>query len=247
MLPSAATHRLSADGQHAFIDANGAFIGLGVPLLEKDASGRWRPRAQAELERLLRVGHGKHVDLGWRMAKLAAVARALDARDQSMAAIALVQAEFPALPDLAAALRMVKADGIAKYNPHVDVESRVPAGSGIGSGEWTTGGAGGTAPDGIVSGHRIVSTSTESAMPSQAVHATANGNRVVIEYVDGTMEERTGGSRTWRDNNPCAIEYGRFAREQGAIGTDGLLAIFPDEESGERAAQALLTSPNIRP
>ncbi len=106
-----------------------------MPLLERDAAGRWRPRPQSVLERLFTIGYGTRVDLGWRMTKLVNVARALNAGDRSLAAIALVQAELPPLPDLAAGARMAKADDLAKaYDPN---EPRVPPGTFEG-GQWTT-------------------------------------------------------------------------------------------------------------
>jgi len=117
------------DGVHAYLDDQGAFLGRGTPLLEKDASGRWRPRLQATLEWVLTKGYGVPVDLEWRMNGLAAVARALNKGDRSLAAIALVHAELPALPDERAAGRMAKADGLAKYSPD---QPRVPAGHNLG-------------------------------------------------------------------------------------------------------------------
>lgn len=60
----------------------------------------------------------------------------------------------------------------------------------------------------------------------------------VIQYPDGT--KRRGGSRSWRNCNPGNIEYGRFAKEHGAIGSDGRFAVFPNEEIGEQAKIALL-------
>lgn len=71
------TFRLARDGCHAHLSDHGAFIGGTVPLLERNALGRWQPRSQAALERLLAIGYGERVDLGWRMTKLASVARAL--------------------------------------------------------------------------------------------------------------------------------------------------------------------------
>jgi hypothetical protein len=50
------------------------------------------------------------------------------------------------------------------------------------------------------------------------------------------------GSRPQRNNNPGDIEYGKFARAHGAIGTDGRFAIFPDAETGFAAMRALLAS-----
>lgn len=52
-------------------------------------------------------------------------------------------------------------------------------------------------------------------------------------------EKRTG-SRNWRNNNPGNIEYGKFAKSMGAIGTDGRFAVFPDYETGRRAKAGLL-------
>ena len=61
----------------------------------------------------------------------------------------------------------------------------------------------------------------------------------VVRYDDGRVERRTG-ARNWRNNNPGNIEFGDFARRQGAIGTDGRFAIFPTYEVGKRAKEALL-------
>lgn len=55
---------------------------------------------------------------------------------------------------------------------------------------------------------------------------------------DGKAVRRVG-SRAWRNNNPGNIEFGPFAKSQGAIGTDGRFAVFPTYEAG-RAAKANL-------
>ena len=55
---------------------------------------------------------------------------------------------------------------------------------------------------------------------------------------------RTGGDRNWRNNNPGNIEYGPFAIKYGATGSDGRFAIFPTEEQGRMAQDALLKSKN---
>jgi len=123
-------YRVAADGRHPFLDANGAFIGIGVPLLTQDTNGHWHPRPRVELERLFHIGFGERVELGWRMAKLASVARALNAGDRSMASIALVQMNLPPLPDHAAALLMARADGLNKnFNPDEPRDDH---------GRWTT-------------------------------------------------------------------------------------------------------------
>ena len=69
--------------------------------------------------------------------------------------------------------------------------------------------------------------------------ATVSGKSVTIGG-----ETRTGGDRNWRNNNPGNIEYGAFAIKYGAIGTDGRFAIFPTEEQGRIAQDALLKSRN---
>ena len=53
-------------------------------------------------------------------------------------------------------------------------------------------------------------------------------------------DQRTGGSRSWRNNNPGNIVYGSYARSAGATGTDGRFAIFPSYESGRSAQERLL-------
>lgn len=53
-------------------------------------------------------------------------------------------------------------------------------------------------------------------------------------------ETRSGGSRSWHNNNPGNIRSGSFANSHGAIGQAGGFAVFPDEETGLRASEALL-------
>ena len=61
---------------------------------------------------------------------------------------------------------------------------------------------------------------------------------------DGNIYEFSGGSRAWRNNNPGNLEDGKFARDNGAIGSDGRFAIFPDAMTGFNAMTSLLsTSP----
>ena len=51
-----------------------------------------------------------------------------------------------------------------------------------------------------------------------------------------------GVPRNIRNNNPGNIEYGKFAIEHGATGSDGRFAIFPSMKAGEDAMAALLMS-----
>jgi ribosomal protein S13 len=75
--------------------------------------------------------------------------------------------------------------------------------------------------------------------PRAAMGGVVPGRSVTIGN-----ETRTGGDRNWRNNNPGNIEYGPFAIKYGAIGSDGRFAIFPTEEQGRMAQDALLKSKN---
>lgn len=71
--------------------------------------------------------------------------------------------------------------------------------------------------------------------------ATANGRDTEITRADGSVEQRTGGTLAWRNNNPGNIRAGQFATNHGAIGTGpGGFAVFPDEATGARAVGSLL-------
>jgi hypothetical protein len=67
----------------------------------------------------------------------------------------------------------------------------------------------------------------------------------VVRTTDGE-EQRREGVRNWRNNNPGNIEFGAFARGQGAIGTDGRFAVFPTLESGKKAKETLLFGPKSK-
>jgi hypothetical protein len=161
------------DGLHAYLNDEGAFIGFGTPLVEKDHSGTWRPRPLAELDTMLKIGYDDPVPAQRRMGNLEAVARALNKGDRALAAILLVHAEFPPLPDRFAAERMNKAYLLDKdYNPD---QPRVPAGNSDG-GQWTReGGDGGTKPIRVAD--------------SDAIMADAGGNIVVAQEDDETRED----------------------------------------------------------
>ena len=72
-----------------------------------------------------------------------------------------------------------------------------------------------------------------------------NGVRfVVYRDAEGNTVAYVGGSASWRNNNPGNIDYGPFARSQGAIGSDALgRAIFPDAIAGHNAVGNLITDP----
>jgi len=63
--------------------------------------------------------------------------------------------------------------------------------------------------------------------------------------LEGQSTTKTGGSVSWRHNNPGNIKFGDFASQYGATqgqdATDGgAFAIFPDVESGKQAMKDLL-------
>lgn len=89
--------------------------------------------------------------------------------------------------------------------------------------------------------------------PAQAngaapISAHQEGNSVLITYSDKTVEVRSGGSISWRTNNPGNLNQGPFARSQGSIGSytgpRNTFAVFPDEATGQRA---LATRPQTAP
>lgn len=74
--------------------------------------------------------------------------------------------------------------------------------------------------------------------------AGGSGNVRTYTTQGGGSFRKMGGSRSWRNNNPGNMEYGTFAKSHGAIGTDGRFAIFPTEEAGRRAKEALIFESN---
>ena len=63
-----------------------------------------------------------------------------------------------------------------------------------------------------------------------------------IGQVEGFNAKGAKPNRPQRNHNPGDIEYGKFARDHGATGSDGRFAIFPDDETGYKALDALLAS-----
>jgi hypothetical protein len=61
----------------------------------------------------------------------------------------------------------------------------------------------------------------------------------IVKRPDGAVD-KVIGTRNWRNNNPGNIEYGSFAKQYGAIGSDGRFAIFPTYESGRKAKEKLI-------
>jgi hypothetical protein len=65
-------------------------------------------------------------------------------------------------------------------------------------------------------------------------------------YVLYSQSINIGGSRHWRNNKPGNIEAGKFANAHGAIGSDGVFAIFPDAATGMAALESLLQTPGYQ-
>jgi hypothetical protein len=81
---------------------------------------------------------------------------------------------------------------------------------------------------------------------------TGNNIAEVIEAGTGYLKVRRPdgsvvvlrGSRNWRNNNPGNIEAGNYAISQGAIGSDGRFAVFPNYDLGRRAKEKLIFEGN---
>jgi hypothetical protein len=127
------------------------------------------------------------------------------------------------------------------------------AGTVIGGALGSLLGPGGTIAGGIaggIAGSWIGEKLGSSTSSAPATAATSGSNKIskVISTGPGFNEvmrpdgsiERQEGSRNWRNNNPGNIEHGPFAIQNGAIGSDGRFAIFPDYETGRKAKEKLI-------
>lgn len=88
----------------------------------------------------------------------------------------------------------------------------------------------------------IIKDDTINVFQPYVIEAFSSEKDVVYKFNCGSKLVRRGGTRAWRNNNPGNLRYGNFARENGAIGTAGGFAVFPDEETGMRALKKLLRS-----
>lgn len=78
----------------------------------------------------------------------------------------------------------------------------------------------------------------EAGIKSIVVGGAGKGYNVVVDG-QGRNVKRVGPAN-WRNHNPGNLEYGEFAKANGAIGTDGRFAIFPNYETGRKAKEKLL-------
>ena len=68
---------------------------------------------------------------------------------------------------------------------------------------------------------------------------------LLLKHGDGRYELRTGGSPSWRYNNPGKLAYGNFTKMAGAVGKDGPLALFPDYDTGRAAFESYIFETDV--
>ncbi len=69
------------------------------------------------------------------------------------------------------------------------------------------------------------------------INAMAGKQTGTVQYdIDAlTADVRSGGSATWRHNNPSLLGLNNSARSNGALGKANGIAIFEDRASGDAA------------
>ncbi|MBQ5700442.1 MAG: hypothetical protein IIV74_04075 [Alphaproteobacteria bacterium] len=82
------------------------------------------------------------------------------------------------------------------------------------------------------------------ATTPRVLSCASQGKDVLYKYNNGQVSKRSGGTRAWRNCNPGNLRLTPFSRENGAIGTAGGFAVFPNVETGRRALKNLLHSEN---
>ncbi|MBQ8255923.1 MAG: hypothetical protein IJY99_03090 [Alphaproteobacteria bacterium] len=100
-------------------------------------------------------------------------------------------------------------------------------------------GGGTTATPGGVTSTGSTGFNGSGVMPTSA---TEEGKNVVYHMPDGSKQRKSDGTRAWRNTNPGNIRYGNFAKRAGAIGKAGGFSVFPDEATGQKAIESLLTT-----
>jgi hypothetical protein len=81
-----------------YLDAEGAYIGPNIALFRTSASGIWIARPVDELRPILQLAYGAEFPVERSLAALQASAAALNAGEEAIAKIALLQARLPAIP-----------------------------------------------------------------------------------------------------------------------------------------------------
>ena len=80
------------------------------------------------------------------------------------------------------------------------------------------------------------------------INAAAGKQTDSVQYDIDTLsaDVRTGGSVTWRHNNPTLLGLNNSARSNGALGKANGIAIFEDKASGDAAFLAEIARPKYR-
>lgn len=80
------------------------------------------------------------------------------------------------------------------------------------------------------------------------INAAAGKQTGSVQYdIDAlTADVRSGGSLTWRHNNPTLLALNNSARSNGALGKASNVAIFEDRDGGEAAFLAEIARPKYR-
>ncbi|MCL2331454.1 MAG: hypothetical protein FWC61_02815 [Proteobacteria bacterium] len=94
-------------------------------------------------------------------------------------------------------------------------------------------------------GNEPAAAANSSPAPAAAA-AMADGNDVIYVGADGRRFRRTGGTRSWKNNNPGNIRYSEFSRAHGAIGQAGGFSVFPNEQTGMSTIRSLLQTRNYQ-
>lgn len=90
-----------------------------------------------------------------------------------------------------------------------------------------------------------VSDLASTVKPEEKITVAEVKNDVVVLNIEkGKQEIRTGGSVSWRYNNPGLMFSGSFSKEMGEIGSDGKYAIFKNYIDGRAALEKLLFESN---
>ena len=73
-------------------------------------------------------------------------------------------------------------------------------------------------------------------MARKFIKATPHGQSgVLYETEDGEKILRTGGTWTWRNNNPGNVVQGSISKKNNQMGKAGGFTVFPDYENGHKA------------
>ncbi len=84
-------------------------------------------------------------------------------------------------------------------------------------------------------------------MPFIRAKAEKDGSKTKVIYTDeqGNSTEYSGGTLSWRNNNPGNIINGKWAKRHGAIGNNERFAIFANPDDGRNAKLTLLKTKYI--